>query len=130
MAIVEDAVVRREKARPKHHVSVALFDWGEQPRIVIRVVLEVRIQNDNHGQTELCGIAVTLVDVLVVVFVHVHKHHDVCVLKPGGDFFITLAQLVKLMAPDAPVGAKLQQDAFAPLFRESDCRRNLNYTIG
>jgi len=56
--------------------------------------------------------AILRVKVTVVVFVHINHHNDIVALQLLGDIFVRLVEVVELVTPTAPVGAKLQEDVF------------------
>jgi len=65
--------------------------------------------------------AILRVKVTVVVFVHINHHNDIVALQLLGDIFVRLVEVVELVTPTAPVGAKLQEDVF--IVRLSDDQR-------
>ncbi len=93
-------------------------------------LVAVGVENDNDGEAEADGIAVFLDGGIVVAVVHVDEGHDVVGFKICGDGTVGLAEVVQAMAPAAPVGAELEEDAFVFLFGERECVGDLFGGVG
>ncbi len=93
-------------------------------------LVAVGVENDDDGEAEADGIAVFLNDAVIVAVVHVDEGHDIVGFKVCGDGLVGLTKIMQAMAPAAPVGAELQEDAFVFLFGERECVGDLFRAVG
>ncbi len=108
-------------------MMIAVF---QLPCVLSCQLRSIGVEDDQHGETEADGIAVTLDDVGIVTFVPIDQDDDVVFLNDLGKLGVGFEQTAQFVAPASPVGAELQEESFVLRLGSLQGIGNLLFAVG